>query len=151
MSASVNGKQSHLATAVHYLQPNSQPRVLIGSTDWTSIFDWLLPESLHECQTLACSRLKWCWFLPSQLHGKKILKLLQKIFSWLPLATVIDQKVLIVHGGISDTTDLNIIAKMDRQRVRQEGSSPTIFLLHDAINSCNQKLGPDYKHVYGLC
>ncbi|XP_031433258.1 serine/threonine-protein phosphatase with EF-hands 2 isoform X3 [Clupea harengus] len=51
-----------------------------------------------------------------RLHGKKILKLLQKIFSWLPLATVIDQKVLIVHGGISDTFDLKIIAKMDRHR-----------------------------------
>ncbi|XP_063065803.1 serine/threonine-protein phosphatase with EF-hands 2-like [Engraulis encrasicolus] len=51
-----------------------------------------------------------------RLHGKKILKLLQKIFSWMPLATVIDHKVLIVHGGISDTTDLNIIAKMDRHR-----------------------------------
>ncbi|XP_030623806.1 serine/threonine-protein phosphatase with EF-hands 2 [Chanos chanos] len=49
-------------------------------------------------------------------HGKKILKLLQKIFSWLPLATVIDQKVLILHGGISDTTDLNVISKMDRHR-----------------------------------
>ncbi|XP_072570732.1 serine/threonine-protein phosphatase with EF-hands 2-like isoform X1 [Paramormyrops kingsleyae] len=50
------------------------------------------------------------------LHGKKILKLLQKIFSWLPLATVVDQKVLIVHGGISDTTDLSLIAKLDRQK-----------------------------------
>lgn len=51
-----------------------------------------------------------------QAHGKKILKLLQKIFSWLPLATVIDQKVLIVHGGISDTTDLTTIAKVDRHK-----------------------------------
>uniref|UniRef100_A0A8C9SGI0 Serine/threonine-protein phosphatase with EF-hands n=1 Tax=Scleropages formosus TaxID=113540 RepID=A0A8C9SGI0_SCLFO len=51
-----------------------------------------------------------------RLHGKKILKLLQKIFSWLPLATVIDQKVLILHGGISDTTDLNIIAQADRHK-----------------------------------
>ncbi|MFT7796926.1 serine/threonine-protein phosphatase with EF-hands 2-like [Arapaima gigas] len=50
------------------------------------------------------------------VHGKKILKLLQKIFSWLPLATVIDHKVLVVHGGISDTTDLNLIAKVDRHR-----------------------------------
>ncbi|XP_044189886.1 serine/threonine-protein phosphatase with EF-hands 2-like isoform X2 [Thunnus albacares] len=49
-----------------------------------------------------------------RMHGKKILKLLQKIFSWLPLATVIDHKVLIVHGGISDTTDLNIIARVER-------------------------------------
>lgn len=52
-----------------------------------------------------------------QVHGKKILKLLQKIFSWLPLATVIDDKVLIVHGGISDTTDLNTLARVDRHRV----------------------------------
>ncbi|XP_043090210.1 serine/threonine-protein phosphatase with EF-hands 2-like isoform X2 [Puntigrus tetrazona] len=51
-----------------------------------------------------------------QVHGKTILKLLQKIFSWLPLATVIDQKVLILHGGISDKTDLNVIAKLDRHR-----------------------------------
>ncbi|XP_056146741.1 serine/threonine-protein phosphatase with EF-hands 2-like [Lampris incognitus] len=51
-----------------------------------------------------------------RVHGKKILKLLQKIFTWLPLATVIDHKVLIVHGGISDTTDLNIIARLDRHK-----------------------------------
>lgn len=51
------------------------------------------------------------------MYGKKILKLLQKIFSWLPLATVIDQKVLIVHGGISRTTDLQYIASLDRHRV----------------------------------
>ncbi|KAK7131732.1 hypothetical protein R3I94_016763 [Phoxinus phoxinus] len=50
------------------------------------------------------------------VHGKMILKLLQKIFSCLPLATVIDQKVLILHGGISDKTDLNLIAKLDRRR-----------------------------------
>ncbi|XP_072520805.1 serine/threonine-protein phosphatase with EF-hands 2 [Salminus brasiliensis] len=51
-----------------------------------------------------------------KMHGKRILKLLQKIFSWLPLATVIDQKVLIVHGGISDTTDLALVARVDRHR-----------------------------------
>ncbi len=53
------------------------------------------------------------------MHGKKILKLLQKIFSWLPLATVIDHKVLIVHGGISDTTDLDTLARVDRHKVRE--------------------------------
>ncbi|CAL8280162.1 serine/threonine-protein phosphatase with EF-hands 2 [Gadus morhua] len=51
-----------------------------------------------------------------RVHGKKILKLLQKMFSWLPLATVIDGKVLVVHGGISDTTDLNVIARMERHK-----------------------------------
>ncbi|XP_009300090.2 serine/threonine-protein phosphatase with EF-hands 2 isoform X1 [Danio rerio] len=51
-----------------------------------------------------------------KLHGKRILKLLQKIFSWLPLVTVIDQRVLIVHGGISDSTNLALIARVDRHR-----------------------------------
>lgn len=54
-----------------------------------------------------------------QMHGKRILKLLQKIFSWLPLVTVIDQKVLVLHGGISDTTDLSVLAKVDRHNVRK--------------------------------
>ncbi|MEQ2178777.1 hypothetical protein GOODEAATRI_017611 [Goodea atripinnis] len=49
-----------------------------------------------------------------KIHGKRILKLLQKIFSWLPLATVIDQKVLVLHGGISDSTDLYALAKVNR-------------------------------------
>ncbi|XP_070821178.1 serine/threonine-protein phosphatase with EF-hands 2 [Chaetodon trifascialis] len=49
-----------------------------------------------------------------KMHGKRILKLLQKIFSWLPLATVIDQKVLVLHGGISDATDLSVLARLDR-------------------------------------
>uniref|UniRef100_A0A3B3QS52 Serine/threonine-protein phosphatase n=1 Tax=Paramormyrops kingsleyae TaxID=1676925 RepID=A0A3B3QS52_9TELE len=44
-----------------------------------------------------------------RVHGRRILKLLQMIFRWLPLATVIDHKVLILHGGISDTTDLSLI------------------------------------------
>uniref|UniRef100_A0A670ZUN0 Serine/threonine-protein phosphatase n=1 Tax=Pseudonaja textilis TaxID=8673 RepID=A0A670ZUN0_PSETE len=36
------------------------------------------------------------------------------IFSSIPLATVIDRKVLIVHGGISDKTDLERLAKVER-------------------------------------
>uniref|UniRef100_A0A3Q3FR74 Serine/threonine-protein phosphatase with EF-hands n=1 Tax=Labrus bergylta TaxID=56723 RepID=A0A3Q3FR74_9LABR len=58
-----------------------------------------------------------------RVHGKKILKLLQKIFSGLPLATVIDHKVLIVHGGISDMTDLNMISRVDRHKVKEAFST----------------------------
>lgn len=58
-----------------------------------------------------------------QMHGKRILKLLQKIFSWLPLATVIDQKVLVLHGGISDSTDLSVLARVDRHNVRKDHMS----------------------------
>uniref|UniRef100_A0AAV2IXS4 Serine/threonine-protein phosphatase with EF-hands n=1 Tax=Knipowitschia caucasica TaxID=637954 RepID=A0AAV2IXS4_KNICA len=51
-----------------------------------------------------------------RVHGQRILRLVQKIFSWLPLATVINHKVLVVHGGISDTTDLDTIYKVDRHK-----------------------------------
>ncbi|XP_075944123.1 serine/threonine-protein phosphatase with EF-hands 2 [Anarhichas minor] len=67
-----------------------------------------------------------------RVHGKTILKLLQKIFSWLPLATVIDNKVLIVHGGISETTDLNVIARMDRHKYVSALRPPKAT--HQAVN-----------------
>ncbi|XP_062992049.1 serine/threonine-protein phosphatase with EF-hands 2 isoform X2 [Elgaria multicarinata webbii] len=50
-------------------------------------------------------------------HGSKILKMLQNVFSSLPLGTLIDQKVLIVHGGVSDKTDLDQLAMVDRQKI----------------------------------
>ncbi|XP_073661454.1 serine/threonine-protein phosphatase with EF-hands 2 [Tursiops truncatus] len=50
-------------------------------------------------------------------HGKKILKLLQDVFCWLPLATLVDEKVLILHGGVSDMTDLEFLAKLDRHKI----------------------------------
>ncbi|XP_006898540.1 PREDICTED: serine/threonine-protein phosphatase with EF-hands 2 [Elephantulus edwardii] len=52
-----------------------------------------------------------------QIHGTKILKTLQDVFSWLPLATLIDEKVLILHGGVSDKTDLELLAKLDRHKI----------------------------------
>ncbi|KAJ8399617.1 hypothetical protein AAFF_G00410280 [Aldrovandia affinis] len=51
-------------------------------------------------------------------HGRDILKLLQDVFSLLPVATVIDSKVLIVHGGISDMTDLHFLDSIERHKVK---------------------------------
>ncbi|ELK16446.1 Serine/threonine-protein phosphatase with EF-hands 2 [Pteropus alecto] len=50
-------------------------------------------------------------------HGKKILKILQDVFCWLPLATLVDEKVLILHGGVSDMTDLELLSKLDRHKI----------------------------------
>ncbi|KPP74539.1 serine/threonine-protein phosphatase with EF-hands 1-like [Scleropages formosus] len=51
-----------------------------------------------------------------RVHGREILRLLQDIFSLLPLATIIDDKVLIVHGGISNMTDLDFVGSIERHK-----------------------------------
>ncbi|XP_062983754.1 serine/threonine-protein phosphatase with EF-hands 1 [Elgaria multicarinata webbii] len=53
-----------------------------------------------------------------QRYGKRILHVLQDVYSWLPLATIIDSKVLILHGGISDTTDLNFLNLFQRNKLK---------------------------------
>ena len=45
------------------------------------------------------------------------MKLFEDIFGWLPLATVINQKILVTHGGISNITDLSVIDMIDRHKV----------------------------------
>uniref|UniRef100_A0A1A9Z4V7 Serine/threonine-protein phosphatase with EF-hands n=1 Tax=Glossina pallidipes TaxID=7398 RepID=A0A1A9Z4V7_GLOPL len=47
---------------------------------------------------------------------ERILKLIDEVYRWLPLGSVIDDRVMVVHGGISDKTDLNIIRKLDRSK-----------------------------------
>uniref|UniRef100_G3T8Y9 Serine/threonine-protein phosphatase with EF-hands n=1 Tax=Loxodonta africana TaxID=9785 RepID=G3T8Y9_LOXAF len=68
-----------------------------------------------------------------KIHGKKILKTLQDVFSWLPLATLVDEKVLILHGGVSDMTDLELLAKLDRHKY----SSTEVFPF-PLSQPCNQ-------------
>ncbi|NXW91530.1 PPE1 phosphatase, partial [Alopecoenas beccarii] len=60
-------------------------------------------------------------------HGNQILCLLRDVFSWLPLATIIDSKVLILHGGISDTTDLDFLNALERSKVRDHVHVRIIF------------------------
>lgn len=44
--------------------------------------------------------------------------LIEEVYRWLPLGTIINNRILIVHGGISDTTDLDLLKSLDRGKVR---------------------------------
>ncbi|XP_017550125.2 serine/threonine-protein phosphatase with EF-hands 1 isoform X1 [Pygocentrus nattereri] len=66
-------------------------------------------------------------------HGREILQLLQDVFSLLPIATIIDNKVLIVHGGISDKTDLYFLSSVERHRVKSALRLPKRSLDHTDV------------------
>ncbi|CAG9819498.1 unnamed protein product [Phaedon cochleariae] len=47
-------------------------------------------------------------------NHEKLLRLIEGVYRYLPLGTIVNNKVLIVHGGISDCTDLEMIRSLDR-------------------------------------
>lgn len=51
-----------------------------------------------------------------QRQAPKIIQATEDLYSWLPLGTLIDNKVLVVHGGVSSTTDLKAISAVDRHQ-----------------------------------
>ncbi|XP_045134039.1 serine/threonine-protein phosphatase with EF-hands 2-like isoform X2 [Portunus trituberculatus] len=64
-------------------------------------------------------------------HGPRILRLLEEVYRWLPLATVIDHKVMVVHGGISLDTDLRSLATADRSKYTSVLRAPAGGLAED--------------------
>lgn len=71
--------------------------------------------------------MSWVFFhlYDPQTHGCEILQLFQDVFSLLPIATVIDGKILIVHGGISDQTDLEFLSTVERHKASQLAEAHT--------------------------
>lgn len=45
-----------------------------------------------------------------------LLRLIETVYRWLPLGSVVNNKVLVVHGGISDITDLDWVRSLDRHK-----------------------------------
>lgn len=52
-----------------------------------------------------------------QHNAERLLKLIEEVYRWLPLGTIVNNRVLVVHGGVSDSTDLDLIRSLDRGKV----------------------------------
>ncbi|XP_075450399.1 serine/threonine-protein phosphatase with EF-hands 1 isoform X2 [Ascaphus truei] len=59
-----------------------------------------------------------------KIYGHNIILLLKDIYCRLPLATIIDSKVLILHGGIADTTDLDFLTTIERSKYKSALQPP---------------------------
>ncbi|XP_063223975.1 serine/threonine-protein phosphatase rdgC [Bacillus rossius redtenbacheri] len=49
-------------------------------------------------------------------NSDRLLKLIEGVYRWLPLGAVVNNKVLVVHGGVSDATDLDWVRSLDRYK-----------------------------------
>uniref|UniRef100_A0A0K0F6X9 Serine/threonine-protein phosphatase n=1 Tax=Strongyloides venezuelensis TaxID=75913 RepID=A0A0K0F6X9_STRVS len=49
-------------------------------------------------------------------HTNSVIKLIDDIYSWLPLATVIENQIFVTHGGVSNKVDLDKLRKLPRQK-----------------------------------
>lgn len=65
----------------------------------------------------------------SQHNAERLLKLIDEVYRWLPLGTIVNNRVLVVHGGISDSTDLDLIRSLDRGKVSYCGQMGMLLLV----------------------
>ncbi|XP_054976111.1 serine/threonine-protein phosphatase with EF-hands 1 [Sorex araneus] len=56
--------------------------------------------------------------LKYKLHGKKILDMLEDVYTWLPIGSIIDNEILVIHGGISESTDMNLLHQIERNKMK---------------------------------
>ncbi|XP_029785950.1 serine/threonine-protein phosphatase with EF-hands 1 isoform X2 [Suricata suricatta] len=53
-----------------------------------------------------------------KIHGKEILEILEDVYTWLPIGTIIDNEILVIHGGISESTDLDLLQRVERHKMK---------------------------------
>lgn len=72
--------------------------------------------SPNQRRRLSVCNFSLCVFLrePPKHNAERLLKLIDGVYRFLPLGTIVNNRVLVVHGGISDTTDLDMIRSLDR-------------------------------------
>ncbi|KAM4819064.1 serine/threonine-protein phosphatase with EF-hands 1 [Thomomys bottae] len=68
-----------------------------------------------------------------KLHGKQILQVLEDVYTWLPIGTIIDDEILIIHGGISESTDLNLLHHIERNKMKTV-LMPPVSVNKDQVN-----------------
>ncbi|XP_007956574.1 serine/threonine-protein phosphatase with EF-hands 1 [Orycteropus afer afer] len=57
-------------------------------------------------------------FRKEKEHGRKILKVLEEVYAWLPIGAIVDSEILVLHGGISESTDLNFLSRLERSKIK---------------------------------
>lgn len=75
-----------------------------------------------------------------KIHGKKILQILEDVYTWLPIGTVIDNEILVIHGGISESTDLNLLHRLDRHKMKSV-LIPPVTIDEEHADQRKSKLG----------
>ncbi|XP_040599880.1 serine/threonine-protein phosphatase with EF-hands 1 [Mesocricetus auratus] len=76
-----------------------------------------------------------------KLHGRKILQILEEVYTWLPIGTIIDNEILVIHGGISESTDLNTLHKIQRNKMRSVLMPPMSINREYDVNIKKNKTG----------
>ncbi|CAG7823996.1 unnamed protein product, partial [Allacma fusca] len=88
--------------------------------------------------------------LKYKVFAGRILNLVDQVYRSLPLGSIIDGRVLIVHGGISEQTDLRLLEQVDRHKyvsilrppvvetLDEEGRVTQLSDLYSSNHSCSE-------------